>query len=100
MLELTPPVRSVPRRVESPGVEGDKLARSAMREQGRSKTGIASLLHVKLSLLHAGERPEHLDAILFAGAGQKRRLFWGLDILTIKCVTGQLPEECRCLLNS
>ena len=43
-------VRSVPRRRGSPGpVEGTKLARSAMREQGQSKTGIASLPHVKLS---------------------------------------------------
>ena len=43
-----------------------KLARSAMREQGRSKTGIASLPHVKLSPMSApgptGERQEHLDA--------------------------------------
>ena len=54
-----------------------------MREQGRSKTGIASLPHVKLSPVSApgptGNRQEHLDAIVsFAGAGQRRR---GLDIL-------------------
>ena len=65
-----------------------KLARSAMREQGRSKTGIASLRHVKLSPTSTpglpGERQEHLDAIVsFAGAGQRRRLLRGLDILTI-----------------
>ena len=40
-----------------------KLARSAMREQSRSKTGVASLPHVKLSLMSApgptGERQEH-----------------------------------------
>ena len=79
-------------------------ARSAMREQGRSKTGIASLPHVKLAPMSApgaaGERQEHLDAIVsFAGAGQRRRLFRGLDILTIKWATGDLPEECRFLLN-
>ena len=48
-----------------------------------------------------GERQEHLDAIVsFAGAGQRRRLFRGLDILTIKWATGDLPEECRFLLNT
>ena len=41
-------------------------------------------------------RQEHLDA----GAGQRRRLFRGLDILTIKWATGDLPEECRFLLNT
>ena len=76
-----------------------------MREQGRSKSGIASLPRVKLSPMSApgpaGERQEHLDAIVsFAGAGQKRRLCWGLDILTIKWATGDLPEECRFLLNA
>ena len=44
---------------------------------------------------------EHLDAIVsFTGAGQRRRLFRGLDILTIKWATGDLPEECRFLLNT
>ena len=76
-----------------------------MREQSRSKTGIASLPHVKLSPLSApgptGERQEHLDAIVsFAGAGQRRRLFRGLEILTIKWATGDLREECRFLLNT
>ena len=75
-----------------------------MKEQGRSETGIASLPHVKLSPMSAlgptGEQ-EHLDAIVsFAGAGQKRRLFRDLDILTIKWATGDLPEECRFLLNT
>ena len=41
-----------------------KRARSAMREQGRSKTGVPSLPHVKLSPMSApcpaGERQEHL----------------------------------------
>ena len=51
-----------------------KLAWSAMREQGRSKTDIASLPHVKLSPMIApgltGDRREHPDAIVsFAGAG-------------------------------
>ena len=65
-----------------------KAARGAMREQGRSKTGIASLPHVKCAPMGAlgpvGERQEHLDAIIsFAGVGKRRRLFRGLDILTI-----------------
>ena len=34
------------------------------------------------------------------GAGQRRRLFRGLDILTIKWAAGDLPEECRFLLNT
>ena len=60
-----------------------------MREQGRNKTGIASLPHVKLSPMSAPgparERQEHLDAIVsFAGAGQRRRLFRGLDVLLPK----------------
>ena len=42
-------------------------ARSAMREQGRNRTGIASLPHVKLSPMSAtgptGEREEHFDAV-------------------------------------
>ena len=64
-------------------------ARGAMREQGRSKTGTASLPHVKMAPMSAlgprGDRQEHLDAVIsFAGAGQRRRLFRGLDILTIK----------------
>ena len=82
-----------------------KLARSAMREQGRSNTGIASLLHVKMSPMSAlgptGEWQEHLDAIVsFAGAGLRRRLFQGLDIFTIKWAMGDLPGECRFLLNT
>ena len=81
-----------------------KLARSAIREQGRSKTGVASLIHVKLSPMSApgptGERQEHLDAVVsFAGAGQRRRLFRGLDILTIKWAIGDLLECCF-LLNT
>ena len=76
-----------------------------MREQGRSKTGIASLPYVKLAPMSApsptGERQEHLDAIIyFAGAGQRRRLFRGLDIFTMKWAFGELPEECRFLLNT
>ena len=82
-----------------------KLARSAIREQGRSKRGIASLPHFKLAPVSApgptGERQEHLDAIVsFAGDGHRRRLFRGLDILTIKWATGDLAEECRFLLNT
>ena len=60
-----------------------KLARSAMSEQGRTRTGIASLPHIKLSLMSAPgptcERQEHLDAVVsFAGAGQRRCLFQAL----------------------
>ena len=81
-----------------------KLARSAMREQGRSKTGTASLPHVKLSPTSApgptGDRQEHLDApVSFAGTGQRRRLFWSLDILTIKW-HGRPPGSLRFLLNT
>ena len=48
-----------------------------------------------------GERQEHLDAsVSFAGAGQRRRLFRGLDILTIKWATGDLLEERRFLLDT
>ena len=44
---------------------------------------------------------EHLDAIIsFAGAGQRRRLFRGLDILTIKLALDDLPEESRFLLST
>ena len=82
-----------------------KPARSAMRERGRSKTGIASLPHFKLAPISApgptGERQEQLDAIVsFAGAGHRRRLFRGIDILTIKWATSDLPEERRFLLNT
>ena len=82
-----------------------KMARSAMREQGRTRKGITSLPHVKLSPMSAsgptGERQEHLDAIVsFAGAGQRRRLFRGIDMLTIKWALGDLPEDCRFLLNT
>ena len=57
-------------------------ARDATRGQGRTRTGVASLLHVKLSFVSApgptDERQEHADAVVsFAGAGQRRRLFWG-----------------------
>ena len=76
-----------------------------MREQGQNRAGIASLPHVKLPPVRAagptGERQEHLDAVVsFAGAGQRRRLFRELDILTIMWATGDLPEECRFLLNT
>ena len=76
-----------------------------MREQGRTRTGIASLPHVKLSPMSApgptGEWQEHLDAVVsFAGPSQRIRLFRELDMLTIKWATGDLPEECRFLLNT
>ena len=48
-----------------------------------------------------GERQEHLDAIItFASAGQRRRLFRILDIFTVKWASGNIPEECRVLLNA
>ena len=48
-----------------------------------------------------GDRQEHLGAVVsFVGAGQRRRLFRGPGILTIKWATGDLPEECRFLLNT
>ena len=64
-----------------------------------------ALPHVGLSPVSAsrppGEPQDHLDAIVsFAGAGQRRRLFRGLDVLTIKWATGDLPEECRFLLST
>ena len=82
-----------------------KAAHSAKREQGGNKTGIASLAHVNLSTMCArgstGELQEHLDAVVsFAGAGQRRRMFRELDILTIKWATGDLAEECCFLLNT
>ena len=74
-----------------------KSARGAMREQERSKTGTALLPHVKLAPVSApgptGERQEHLDVVIsFAGAGQRRRLFRVLDILTVKWVDAAPPE--------
>ena len=48
-----------------------------------------------------GERQEHLDAIIsFTVAGQRRRLFRGLDIFNNKWGIGDLPEEGRFLLNT
>ena len=75
-----------------------------MREQGRTRTGVASLPHVKLSPVSApgpaGEWQEHLDAVVsFAGGCQRRRLFRELTF-TIIWATGDLPEECRFLLNT
>ena len=62
-----------------------------MTEKGLSKTGIASLQLLSMSALGpTGERQEHLDAIVsFAGAGQRRRLFWGLDLFTIRVGHGR-----------
>ena len=76
-----------------------------MREQGRSKTGTASLPHVTLAPMSAPgstvERHEHLDAIFsFAAARQRRRLFRRLDTFTIRWATGDLLVECRFLLNT
>ena len=82
-----------------------KVQSGTERDEGaRAQQGIAFLPHIKLAPMSAlgptGERQEHLDATVFAGAGQRRRLFRGLDILTTKWVTGDLPEECRFLPNT
>ena len=87
-------------RVQHGGGGRCKEARSAVREQGRSKTGVASLPHVKLAPNSGpeptGEGKEHLDAVVaFAGVGQRRRLFTVLDVLTVKWATRDLPEECQ-----
>ena len=70
---------------------------------GRSKTGVASLPHVKLHMSafgFAGVRQEHLDAVVaFAGAWQRKRMCGVLDALTVVWATGDLPEECRFLRN-
>ena len=76
-----------------------QAARSSMREQGRRKTSIASLPHVKLAPMSApgptGERQEHLDAIIsFAGElGRGGVCFGDSTILTIKWATGDLPRR-------
>ena len=81
-----------------------KLARSAVREQGRSKTGLASLPHVKLS---------PMSALVLLAIGRniwtplspsqelvrEDACFEALNILTIKWATGDLPEECGFLLE-
>ena len=82
-----------------------RAARNAMREQERSKTGVASLPHVKLTPMSApgptAESQEHLDAIIsYVGVGQRRRLLCGLGTLTRYCATGDPPEECRFLHNT
>ena len=82
-----------------------QTARGAMSKQGRSKTGTASLPHVKLAPKSTpgptGECQEHLDAVIFlAGARHTMCLFQALDILTLKWATGDLPEVCRFLLNT
>ena len=66
---------------------------------------MASLPHVKLAPMSApgptGERQAHLDAVVAcAGAGLKRRLFGILDVLTVQWATGDIPEDCRFLLNT
>ena len=101
-MELTPPMQSAEAAWVAWSGGRYKAARGAMSEQGRSETGIASLPHVKLAAMSAlgptGERQEHLDAVVsFACAGQRRRLFRGLDILTR---LANFPEECRLLLST
>ena len=83
-----------------------RTACSALREQGRSKTGTASLPHIGLGT-HECSRPcgrtirtPGCCHLLFAGVGQRRRLFRVLDLLTVKWATGYLPEECQLLLDT
>ena len=95
-MESMAPARSAPRRPESPGVEGEQTGvecdKGARSKQHRCRFVAPGA---------TGERQEHLDAIdSFAGAGQRRHLFRGLDILTIKWASGDLLEECRFLLNA
>ena len=97
-LELIPPVWSAEAARNAWGGGRYTAARSPMWEQGRSKTGIASLPHVKLAPMSAsgptGERQTHLDAIISsAGAGQRRRLFRGLDVLTKKVSERRLARR-------
>ena len=104
-LELTPPVRNVPRHCVLLGGVRYKAARRAVREQGRSKTGVASLPHVKRApmsaLVSCRRSQEYQDAIIsFWRVGQRRRLFRGLDIRTVKRATGDLSEKCRFFLNT
>ena len=94
----TPQAQNGLQQREQPGVEADtREARNALREQGRSKTGIESLHHVKLAPMRAPwtlERHEHLDAIIaFAGGGQCRRFFRIPDIATVKWATGDLRKS-------
>ena len=76
-----------------------------MKEQGRSKTGTASRLHVKLAPVSApgptGERQEHLDAnIAFAGHVQRRRFFRVHDILTVKCAFKDIRKTASFFLDT
>ena len=100
-LELIPPVRSAPRQFELSGQwkvqTGTKWDEGAGTEQNRA----AACQTVASAPGPTGKRQEHLDAIVsFAGASQRRRLFRELDNLTIMWATGDLPEECRFLLNT
>ena len=66
---------------------------------------VASLPRVKLAPMVAlgpmGEKLEHLDAVVaFAFAGKRIQMFRVLGVLTVKCATGDLPEECRFLLHT
>ena len=68
-----------------------------MREQGRSRTGVASQRHAKLAPMSAPD----MDAVIsFVFAGQGKRLFRGLDIVTIKWAIGDTPEECQFVFNT
>ena len=98
--ELIPPVRNVPWRRVLLGevVQG----RARCYEGTRAKQNRYCVAPARETGAHECTGPqEHLDAVIsFAGAGQRRRLFRGLDVLTIKWAIGDLPEECRFLVNT
>ena len=84
----------------SPTDVGYDLVESILVQQ---HTGSRVAPHVKLAPMGApwpsAERQEHLDAVIAcAGAGQWRRIFRVLDVLTVKRSTGDLPD-CRFFLT-
>ena len=86
--------------------EGEfQQAKVAMKEANRQNNGKVSLPHVRLAAMCAtgpsGERQEHIDDIVkFADVSQRRRLFRSIDVLTVRWAIGDLPEQCRCLLDT
>ena len=82
-----------------------QAARSAMREQGRSKTGVESLPNVKLAPMSAleptGERQEHLGRNrLHRRSRPEEALVAGTRHSHNKWPTGDLQEECRFFLDT
>ena len=102
--ELIPPMRSSPRRREllgrwkvQTGTERDEGARPNQNRCRFAATCQSVACQCSWSHWRTAGTP---GCRRLAGAGQRRRLFRGLDILTIKWATGDLPEECRFLLNT